>query len=77
MNRCDYLDPALAWTGVKDTGRGAALSAIGYEQSDPPEILPPARSHLIFERQDMSKLDLQMELPDHRPLRRRAHQGTA
>ena len=26
MNRCDYLDPALAWTGVKDTGRGATLS---------------------------------------------------
>jgi len=31
MNRCDYLDPALAWTGIKDTGRGAALSRIGYE----------------------------------------------
>lgn len=31
MNRCDYLDPGLAWTGVKDTGRGATLSAIGYE----------------------------------------------
>ena len=31
MNRCDYLDPGLAWTGVKDTGRGASLSAIGYE----------------------------------------------
>ena len=31
MNRCDYLDPALVWTGVKDTGRGAALSSIGYE----------------------------------------------
>ncbi len=30
MNRCDYLDPALAWTGVKDTGRGASLSVIGY-----------------------------------------------
>jgi acyl-CoA reductase-like NAD-dependent aldehyde dehydrogenase len=30
MNRCDYLDPALAWTGVKDTGRGASLSEIGY-----------------------------------------------
>ena len=30
MNRCDYLDPALAWTGVKDTGRGASLSPIGY-----------------------------------------------
>jgi acyl-CoA reductase-like NAD-dependent aldehyde dehydrogenase len=31
MNRCDYLDPALAWSGVKDTGRGATLSRIGYE----------------------------------------------
>jgi len=30
MNRCDYLDPALCWTGVKDTGRGAALSVLGY-----------------------------------------------
>lgn len=31
MNRCDYLDPALAWTGVKDTGKGATLSKVGYE----------------------------------------------
>ncbi|MFO1147086.1 MAG: aldehyde dehydrogenase family protein [Alsobacter sp.] len=31
MNRCDYLDPGLAWTGVKDTGRGASLSRLGYE----------------------------------------------
>jgi acyl-CoA reductase-like NAD-dependent aldehyde dehydrogenase len=31
MNRCDYLDPALAWTGVKDTGRGCTLSTVGYE----------------------------------------------
>jgi acyl-CoA reductase-like NAD-dependent aldehyde dehydrogenase len=31
MNRCDYLDPALAWTGVKNSGRGATLSALGYE----------------------------------------------
>eukprot|EP01132_Coremiostelium_polycephalum_P009547 gene9547-11702_t len=30
MNRCDYIDPALVWTGVKETGRGAAMSAIGY-----------------------------------------------
>ena len=30
MNRCDYLDPALAWTGVKDSGRGCTLSDIGY-----------------------------------------------
>ena len=32
MNRCDYLDPALAWTGVKDTGRGISLSLLGYAQ---------------------------------------------
>ena len=31
MNRCDSLDPALTWTGVKNTGRGATLSTIGYE----------------------------------------------
>jgi acyl-CoA reductase-like NAD-dependent aldehyde dehydrogenase len=31
MNRCDYLDPALAWTGVKNSGRGVTLSAVGYE----------------------------------------------
>jgi acyl-CoA reductase-like NAD-dependent aldehyde dehydrogenase len=31
MNRCDYLDPALAWTGVKDSGRGCSLSRLGYE----------------------------------------------
>ncbi|MCW1931650.1 aldehyde dehydrogenase family protein [Pararhodobacter zhoushanensis] len=30
MNRCDYLDPALCWTGCKDTGRGAGLSELGY-----------------------------------------------
>jgi acyl-CoA reductase-like NAD-dependent aldehyde dehydrogenase len=37
MNRCDYLDPGLAWTGVKDTGRGATLSALGYEQLTRPK----------------------------------------
>ena len=31
MNRADYLDPALAWTGVKDTGRGITLSRLGFE----------------------------------------------
>jgi acyl-CoA reductase-like NAD-dependent aldehyde dehydrogenase len=30
LNRCDYLDPALAWTGVKDSGRGVSLSALGF-----------------------------------------------
>jgi acyl-CoA reductase-like NAD-dependent aldehyde dehydrogenase len=29
-NRCDYLDPLLAWTGVKDTGRGVSLSHLGF-----------------------------------------------
>jgi acyl-CoA reductase-like NAD-dependent aldehyde dehydrogenase len=37
MNRCDYLDPALAWTGVKDSGRGCTLSSIGYEQLTRPK----------------------------------------
>ncbi len=31
MNRCDYLDPDLAWTGRKNSGRGVTLSALGYE----------------------------------------------
>ena len=30
MNRCDYVDPALCWTGCKDTGRGASLSVFGF-----------------------------------------------
>jgi acyl-CoA reductase-like NAD-dependent aldehyde dehydrogenase len=30
MNRADYLDPAICWTGCKDTGRGGALSVLGY-----------------------------------------------
>jgi acyl-CoA reductase-like NAD-dependent aldehyde dehydrogenase len=37
MNRCDYLDPALAWTGVHDSGRGCALSLLGYEQLTRPK----------------------------------------
>jgi acyl-CoA reductase-like NAD-dependent aldehyde dehydrogenase len=31
MNRCDYLDPALCWTGVKQSGRGVTLSEVGYQ----------------------------------------------
>ncbi|HEY3833735.1 MAG TPA: aldehyde dehydrogenase family protein [Acidimicrobiia bacterium] len=30
-NRCDYVDPALAWTGVKDTGHGCTLSPLGFD----------------------------------------------
>ncbi|NNU79941.1 aldehyde dehydrogenase family protein [Halovulum dunhuangense] len=37
MNRCDYLDPALCWTGCKDTGRGAALSVLGYHSLTRPK----------------------------------------
>ena len=37
MNRCDYLDPALAWTGVKRSGRGCALSALGFDQLTQPK----------------------------------------
>lgn len=37
MNRCDYLDPALAWVGVKDSGRGCTLSYVGYEHLTRPK----------------------------------------
>jgi acyl-CoA reductase-like NAD-dependent aldehyde dehydrogenase len=37
MNRCDYLDPALAWTGVKDSGRGCSLSRLQYEHLTRPK----------------------------------------
>jgi acyl-CoA reductase-like NAD-dependent aldehyde dehydrogenase len=37
MNRCDYLDPHLTWTGVKDTGRGAALSKYGFDALTQPK----------------------------------------
>ncbi len=32
MNRCDYLDPALPWTGVKNSGKGSSLSTYGFHQ---------------------------------------------
>jgi acyl-CoA reductase-like NAD-dependent aldehyde dehydrogenase len=37
LNRCDYLDPSLAWTGVKNSGRGCTLSRVGYEQLTRPK----------------------------------------
>ncbi|MEM7209157.1 MAG: aldehyde dehydrogenase family protein [Pseudomonadota bacterium] len=37
MNRCDYLDPALAWTGVKNSGRGCTLSSVGFEHITRPK----------------------------------------
>jgi acyl-CoA reductase-like NAD-dependent aldehyde dehydrogenase len=44
MNRCDYLDPALAWVGVKDSGRGCTLSRVGYEH-----LTRPKSFHLRLE----------------------------
>ncbi|MCO1334645.1 aldehyde dehydrogenase family protein [Microbulbifer sp. OS29] len=37
MNRCDYLDPELAWAGAKQSGRGCTLSEIGFEQLTRPK----------------------------------------
>lgn len=37
VNRCDYLDPELAWTGVKQSGRGCTLSRIGFEHLTRPQ----------------------------------------
>lgn len=37
MNRCDYLDPYLAWVGVKDSGHGCTLSRVGFEQLTRPK----------------------------------------
>jgi len=37
MNRCDYLDPELAWVGVKNSGRGCSLSTLGYAQLTRPK----------------------------------------
>ena len=37
MNRCDFVDPELCWTGCKDTGRGGGLSIIGYHNLTRPK----------------------------------------
>ena len=37
MNRCDYVDPGLVWTGVKDTGKGGAMGIVGYENLTRPK----------------------------------------
>ena len=38
-NRCDYLDPSLAWTGIKASGRGASLGRYGFESVTRPKSL--------------------------------------
>jgi acyl-CoA reductase-like NAD-dependent aldehyde dehydrogenase len=37
QNRCDYLDPGLCWTGVKDTGKGGSMSVIGFHNLTRPK----------------------------------------
>ena len=37
MNRADYLDPALVWTGCKETGRGGSLSVLGFHNLTRPK----------------------------------------
>lgn len=38
-NRADYLDPALCWTGVKDSGRGVSLSRYGFDAVTRPKSI--------------------------------------
>ena len=65
MNRADYLDPALCWTGCKETGRGGALSVIGFHN-----LTRPKSYHL--EENEMS-LKANWSLSDRHSLRRRPH----
>jgi len=37
MNRCDVLDPALPWVGVKDSGKGCTLSTLGIQEMTRPK----------------------------------------
>jgi len=37
VNRCDYLDPDLAWTGIKNSGHGCTLSVMAYESVTRPK----------------------------------------
>jgi acyl-CoA reductase-like NAD-dependent aldehyde dehydrogenase len=37
INRCDYLDPDLAWTGIKNSGHGCSLSILGFESVTRPK----------------------------------------
>jgi acyl-CoA reductase-like NAD-dependent aldehyde dehydrogenase len=39
MNRCDYLDPALPWTGWKNSGRGASLGTLGFDALTRPKAI--------------------------------------
>lgn len=51
-NRCDYLDPALAWTGIKHSGKGYALSTLGFET-----LTRPKSYHLKHPRKQHTNVD--------------------
>jgi len=46
QNRCDYLDPGLPWTGVKDSGRGTSLSPYGYYALTRPKSMHSGRRRI-------------------------------
>ena len=71
MNRCDYLDPALAWVGIKDSGRGCTLSVVGYEH-----LTRPKSFHLQDEDHD-HRHEGQLELPDARVVGAGTHRRAA
>ncbi len=39
MNRCDYLDPYLAWAGRRDSGKGASMGHLGFDAVTKPKSL--------------------------------------
>lgn len=45
MNRCDYLDPALAWTGIKHSGKGCSLSTFAYQRLTRPKSFYLRKTH--------------------------------
>ena len=71
MNRCDYLDPALAWVGVKDSGRGCTLSVVGYEH-----LTRPKSFHMRTEDIMTHSHEGQLELPDARLVGAGTHRRT-
>ncbi len=49
VNRCDYLDPELAWVGIKDSGHGCTLSPPGLPVPDAAQELPPEAADELVE----------------------------
>lgn len=68
MNRADYVDPALCWSGCKNTGRGGGLSEIGYQN-----LTRPKSYHL--KKVLYHELIWKLVLPHHNEIRGRTHFG--